>query len=98
METAMNNHLSNIIDSIIRSHVTKVNGEYYCESQDMSEHDIKNLVSTLFNFDTHFKEIVKDYIDDLIQSRILYVQHQEYREKGLRPVIDNINGEVTWAA
>lgn len=92
----MNNHLSNIIDSIIRSHSIKLNGEYYCEVQDMSEHDIKNLTSTLFNFDPHFKEIVKDYIDILIQSRLIFVQHEDYKERGLKPKVDQVNGEIMW--
>ena len=94
----MNNHLSNIIDSIIRSHTTKLNGEYYCDVQDMSEHDVKLLSQTLFSFDTHFKEIVKDYIDDLLQSRIIFVQHEDYKERGLKQRVDKINGEITWSA
>jgi hypothetical protein len=70
----MNNHTINIIDAIIRSHGTKINGTYFCESHDLSEAEIKTLCSTLFTFDEHFKELVKTYVDSLFQSRSHYAE------------------------
>ena len=78
----MNNHLSNILDGVIKSH-SKNN---YCDITTISLKDIKQLSQTLFTFDEHFREVVKSYIDKLIQSRIPYICRpnsigEEYHDK-----------------
>lgn len=92
----MNKYIENIIDSIIRKNSENINGNYYCELQSLSECEIRNLSLTLFNHDEGFKDIVKDYIHDLIEQRLGFVQAEDNYHSGLVPSCNDVNGEITW--
>lgn len=54
----------------------------------------------VIDFLNHTKQFLYNYfassIDEVLTNEVIERQHESYREAGLRPVIDNINGETLW--
>ncbi len=92
----MNNEIRKLIDNLIREHKTEINNEYFCEVDDLSLLELKDLINILWNKDDAFQDRIKDYIHDLLQSRIGWVQSSDNYEKGLKPIQDPVNGEILW--
>jgi hypothetical protein len=92
----MNKQIKIVIDNLIREHKTVINNEYFCEVDDLSLTEVKDLVNILWNKDESFQSYIKDYIHDLLESRIGFVQSTDNYESGLVPIQDQINGEITW--
>lgn len=93
----MNKYITKRIDDFIRENKTLYNGNYWCESQQLSENELKNFVNSLMFFDDCFKEVVRDYLQELIDVRINIVQAEDNLDKGLIPRVDPINGEISYS-
>ena len=94
----MDKIVRDIIDDLIRDFKCVINKQYYCETDDLQEQgvNLEDIVQILWKYDDGFQYVAKQYINDLLESRLGPVQSQDYREAGLRPIHDKVNDEITW--
>jgi len=91
------NYLDRYIDNnIIREYATETNYGLELESQELSEHEQKNLLDVLFQHDEITKEWLSQRIQELIEERLPWVETSNNYSKGFKPLHDNNTGEISW--
>lgn len=87
---------SYIENNVIREYASKTRDGYSLDVCDLSKHEISNLTEILLSHDPATRDILLDRIQEIINSRIPFVESQDYYDKGLTPVLDKVTGEVNW--
>ena len=95
-EGSLVDKISSYFKTLARDNKQVVNGQYFCEEQDLSNNDFAKTVQFLWENDDAFVDTIKNYIDDLLQSYVRIVESEDRLERGLIKKVDRINGEISW--
>lgn len=70
---------------------------YSLDIVSLSNHEQSNFLDFLIKNDSATKDLILDRMQELIDQRLPRVEAQARYDSGLRPRIDQINGEVIWS-
>ena len=94
----MNNSIQKYIDhNLISEYADKdfING-YTLDDSDLRQHEQLNFLDFLFAHDEAVKEYILNHMQELIDLRLRRVELEDGYDSGLKPIIDQNNGELTW--
>ncbi len=94
----MNNTIKKYIDSMIRAKACelKPNTGYTLYTDDLYLHQQERALNFLVQKDPNTKSLLLDYLQKLIDERLDVVYAEDKRNEGYVPVMDKVNGEITW--
>ena len=95
--TTMNN-LSHYIDRcLIDEHAVKdFRYGYSLEVGDIPHYELQSFLDKLIENDEQTRELIRDRMQELINSRLQIVESKQKYNAGFVPVLDNVSGEVNW--
>jgi hypothetical protein len=94
----MNRIITRYIDNLIREHATNTRDGLSLDVQEIDNNDQENLVDFLFANDPATREMLQDRIQELLESRLPFVESYDNYDNGFIPKHDNQTGEVCWVA
>ena len=93
----MQRDLYNYIDNIIiRDNAEKCSDYYALHVAKLSDNEKAHLLDRMFRYDSQTIEWINERMQELIDERIDIVFSQDQYDSGLVPVMDRINGEISW--
>ena|ERR1017187_9445105 len=94
----MNNSIQKYIDhNLINEYADKnfING-FSLDVSELSQHEQLNFLDFLFAHDEAIKEDVLNRMQELIDRRLEHAELEAGYEAGLKPIVDQNNGELIW--
>jgi hypothetical protein len=93
----MNNYLKKYIDNqIIREYADKSLSRYSCQLVDVPINEQNNLIDVIATHDPGFRESILDYVQTMINERVMIVENEDRFSEGYRAKQDPITGEQNW--
>jgi hypothetical protein len=93
----MNTYLKKYIDNqIIREYANKDLKYYSCQLVDVPQHEQETLIDIIAVHDAGFREAILDYVQSLINERVMIVENEDRFSEGYRAKQDPITGEQNW--
>jgi|GEM_PF-3837706 hypothetical protein len=94
----MNSDIKHYIDGLIRTkaYEIKPNTGYTLYVDDLYKHQQDFALTFLLNNSETAKSLLLDYLQKLIDERLDRVYAEDKRNQGCIPVMDKVNGEITW--
>lgn len=98
MYPKLNDYARSYIESTIREYknIDSFTHQYLLSVNDIPKTEQQNIMDMLFENDVNFRELVRDYIDELLMDKVPEVESEDHRSHGLKPYTDPVNGENRW--
>jgi hypothetical protein len=65
-------------------------------SSDITDHERSNFLDILFKNDPIIRPLILDRMQELIDQRLYIVELKDRHKEGFKPVLNDINGVITW--